>query len=132
MVRKNRAARVLYRWQKAGILRETGSGYEFRYDPVYLGNPGSQAISLSLPLRSAMYESPRLFSFFDGLLPEGWLLDVTSSTANIDANDKFGLLLHTGEDPIGAVSILPLDDPRSFDLETDTDSSASTKEEADD
>jgi len=79
-----------------------------------------------------MYESPRLFSFFDGLLPEGWLLDVTSSTANIDANDKFGLLLHTGEDPIGAVSILPLDHPRSFDLETDTDSSASTKEEADD
>ncbi len=100
-------AAVYYREMKAGVLTKNRAGYEFIYDPEYLADPAARSISLSLPLRDDKYESSRLFSFFDGLLPEGWLLDLISASAKIDKNDKFRLLLHTGRDPIGAVSIRP-------------------------
>ena len=131
MAEKARAARVLFRSREAGTLRKTEAGYEFEYDPAYLCSSEAQAISLSLPLRSEKYISLLLFSFFDGLLPEGWLLDVTSSTAKIDKNDKFGLLLHTGEDPIGAVSIKPLDATRTSDPDSTADRSDSAEEKTD-
>jgi len=102
------SAEVYYRNKKAGILIKTGEGYEFTYDAKYLSDPDARQISFSMPLRSEKYESARLFPFFDGLLPEGWLLDLISATAKIDKNDKFQLLLHTGRDPIGAVSIWPV------------------------
>jgi serine/threonine-protein kinase HipA len=97
----------------AGILSKTRAGYEFAYDPKYLAQSDAQPISLSMPLRPEKFESSRLFPFFDGLLPEGWLLDLISITAKIDKKDKFKLLLHTGRDPIGAVSIQPLEDEAS-------------------
>jgi serine/threonine-protein kinase HipA len=106
-------ARVYYREMMAGILTKTGTGYEFAYDPQYLTQPGAQPISLSMPLRPEKYESTRLFPFFDGLLPEGWLLDLISVIAKIDKKDKFRLLLHTGKDPVGAISIHPLHDETS-------------------
>lgn len=103
------SAEVYYREKRAGILTKTGEGYEFIYDAEYLDDPAARPISFSMPLRDEKYESARLFSFFDGLLPEGWLLDLISTTAKIDKNNKFQLLLHTGKDPIGAVSILPVE-----------------------
>lgn len=102
-------AAVYYREKKAGVLIKTGSGYEFVYDPEYLADPAARPISLSLPLQGEKYKSSRLFSFFEGLLPEGWLLELISATIKIDKNDKYRLLLHTGRDPIGAVSILPIE-----------------------
>ncbi|MEE8121219.1 MAG: HipA N-terminal domain-containing protein [Anaerolineales bacterium] len=103
---QNRAA-VYFQEMRAGTLTKTDDGYEFEYDPDYLSDPDARQISLSLPLRQEKYESTQLFSFFDGLLPEGWLLDIISSTAKIDKKNKFQLLLLTGKDPIGAVSIIP-------------------------
>lgn len=101
------SAGVYYRDIKAGTLTQTEEGYEFIYNPEYLRDPTAQQISFSMPLRIEKYESDKLFSFFDGLLPEGWLLDLISDTAKIDKNDKFRLLLYTGRDPIGAISVLP-------------------------
>ena len=101
---------VYYDKKKAGILSKTSAGYKFTYDPVYLTDPNVMPISLGMPLRPEKYESKNLFPFFDGLLPEGWLLDLICAAAKIDKNDGFGLLLHTGQDPIGAVSILPIKD----------------------
>ena len=101
------SAGVYYQDKKAGILTKTEKGYEFIYDPEYLRDPNARQVSFSMPLQSEKYESAKLFSFFDGLLPEGWLLDLISATAKIDKNDKFRLLLHTGGDPIGAISVRP-------------------------
>ena len=100
-------ANVFYDTKFAGILTESDSGYTFQYDPEYLSQPGAKPISLSLPLRAEEYRSPELFSFFKGLLPEGWLLEITSTAAKIDPEDHFHLLLHTGGDPLGAVSVRP-------------------------
>lgn len=108
MARAPLRAAVFYRDTQAGILAKTDNGYEFCYDSAYLNHPGAQPISLSLPLQLETYASARLFPFFDGLLPEGWLLELTSAVAKIDKDDKFRLLLHTGRDPIGAVSLRPL------------------------
>jgi serine/threonine-protein kinase HipA len=98
-------ADVFYLDKRAGTLTKTRTGYEFEYDLAYLADRAARPISLSMPLQSDKYVSRQLFSFFEGLLPEGWLLDLISATAKIDKNDKFRLLLHTGSDPIGAVSI---------------------------
>lgn len=100
-------ANILYDAKIAGILNHSDSGYSFQYDPQYLSRPDAKPISLSLPLKAEKYTSQELFSFFEGLLPEGWLLELTCATAKIDPEDHFHLLLHTGGDPLGAVSIQP-------------------------
>ena len=98
-----RRAKVKFKDQVAGSLSETATGYQFQYDPAYL--QAGQPISISLPLRAEPYESRELFSFFRGLLPEGWYLAIVSSTAKIDAQDAFGILLATTADTIGAVTV---------------------------
>lgn len=99
---------VFYREKRAGVLKKMSAGFEFMYDLAYLKDREAAPISLSMPLRSEKFESAALFPFFDGLLPEGWFLDVISSGLKIDRHDKFTLLLKMGQDPIGAVSVHPL------------------------
>ena len=100
-------ATVFYDSKIAGLLTKSDTGYSFQYDPEYLARSDAKPISLSLPLKKEEYTSADLFSFFEGLLPEGWLLGITAMAAKIDPEDHFHLLLHTGRDPLGAVSIRP-------------------------
>lgn len=89
----------------AGKLWETASGYSFQYDHEYLASEHSRAISLTLPLREQVYESKILFPFFDGLIPEGWLLDIAEKSWKLNERDRMGLLLACCKNCIGAVSI---------------------------
>lgn len=89
----------------AGTLKEIDSGYSFQYDKDYIEREDSPSVSLTLPKTKKEYESKVLFSFFDGLIPEGWLLDVVSHNWKIDSRDRFGLLLVACKDPIGNVTI---------------------------
>ncbi|HPJ21895.1 MAG TPA: HipA N-terminal domain-containing protein [Clostridia bacterium] len=89
----------------AGIIEETDEGYRFSYDSAYFHNDNSIALSLTLPLDKIKYDSPVLFPFFDGLIPEGWILGIVSKNWKIDINDRFGLLLVACKDCIGDVSI---------------------------
>ncbi len=91
--------------QYAGVVAETEEGYTFSYDNEYRNKENAVAVSLTLPLSEKSYSASTLFSFFDGLVPEGWLLDVASRNWKINANDRFGLLLLTCRDCIGDVSI---------------------------
>ena len=100
-----RKAYVYVRNVFAGILAETDSGYSFTYDEEYLESEHPSAISLTIPLSSKPYTSATLFPFFDGLIPEGWLLGVVSRNWKIDTKDRFGLLLVACRDCIGNVSI---------------------------
>ncbi len=100
-----RTAYVYVRNRYAGKLEETDEGYSFHYDRTYLDSPQPGAVSLTLPLRDEPYVSKTLFSFFDGLIPEGWLLDVVSRNWKIDPSDRFGILLVGCKDTIGNVSI---------------------------
>ena len=89
----------------AGIIAETEEGYTFRYDKEYLQRKDVVAVSLTLPLQQEAYETTILFPFFDGLIPEGWLLGVVSRNWKINPNDRFGLLLSACRDCIGDVCI---------------------------
>ena len=100
---RHRKAKVLFKNELAGMIEETENGYRFTYNGEFAKN--KIPISVSLPLRAEPYESKTLFSFFEGLLPEGWYMDLVSSKLKIDKNDHFGLLLATCQDTIGAVSI---------------------------
>lgn len=62
-------------------------------------------VSLTLPLRPEPYASKTLFSFFDGLIPEGWLLEVVTRNWKLDSRDRFGLLLVACRDGIGNVRV---------------------------
>src|SRR5258706_213169 len=106
----DRKAAIFFQDKRAGLLREVPDGYEFVYDQVFINDPTSQPLSVNLPLRVEPFLSKALFPFFEGLLREGWLLDITSAALNLDKSDKFGFLLHTGEDAVGAVSIRPVDE----------------------
>jgi len=101
-----RKAYVYVRDTYAGVLRETDSGYTFSYDRAYMLRADATAVSLTLPLREKTYSSSTLFSFFDGLIPEGWLLNVISRNWKLLPTDRFGLLLKACKDPIGNVSIM--------------------------
>ncbi len=94
-----------------GTITEKNSGdYCFAYEQDYLEDPTAFPISLTLPLRAEPYESKVLFPFFDGLIPEGWLLDLSIVNWKLKSNDRMGLLLTTCEDCIGHVSIKAVDD----------------------
>jgi serine/threonine-protein kinase HipA len=100
-----RTAYVYVRNTFTGELCETDEGYSFAYDKDYLALPDASAVSLTLPLQTEAYTSNTIFPFFDGLIPEGWLLDVVSRNWKIDRNDRFGLLLVACRDSVGNVSI---------------------------
>ena len=100
-----RTAYVYVRETFAGTLKETDSGYSFIYDNDYLKSENPSAVSLTLPIQAEEYTSKTLFAFFDGLIPEGWLLDIVSRNWKIDRKDRFGLLLVACKDPIGNVQI---------------------------
>ena len=76
----------------AGVLTEDEYGYSFRYEPEYLDRPDAEPISLTMPLRADPYRDKVLFPFFDGLIPEGWLLDIADKSWKIDLRDRMSLL----------------------------------------
>lgn len=91
----------------AGQIKETDDGYIFAYDKEYLNRQAPVAVSQTLPLSDKPYVSSILFPFFDGLIPEGWLLDMVERNWKISSDDRFGLMLASCRDCIGDVYILP-------------------------
>ena len=92
----------------AGVLEEDDLGaFRFTYESRYLMKSDATAVSMTLPLRAEPYESKTLFAFFDGLIPEGWLLAVTTRNWKIEPTDRMGLLLVACRDCIGDAEVEP-------------------------
>jgi serine/threonine-protein kinase HipA len=72
---------------------------------MYLQSKNNFAVSKTMPVKNEVYVSNVLFPFFDGLIPEGWLLDLAETNWKINHRDRFGLLLACCKNCIGAVSI---------------------------
>ena len=103
-------ANIYYKHMLAGLLTEGDDGYEFCYLPEYLALEEAKPVSLTMPLRKEVYRSNVLFPFFDGLIPEGWLLDVALRNTDISILDRMSLLLLCCKDCIGAVSAEPVNE----------------------
>ncbi len=104
-----RKANIYYKDILAGVLSETDDGdYIFKYDNIYITNHPLQFITFTMPVREEAYTEKHLFSFFEGLIPEGWLLNIASKNWKININDRMGLLLACCKNCIGAVSVEPI------------------------
>lgn len=103
-----RTAKVLYQDEWAGTLIEDDRGYHFQYERDYVIRKG-ESVSLTLPLKEEPYHSLILFAFFDGLIPEGWILDIVGRNWKVSDKDRMGILLVACRDCIGAVSIEPME-----------------------
>ncbi len=100
---------IKYNDTVAGILTEEDNGtYVFTYDKAYIEANPNQFITFQMPVSPRPYYSKQLFPFFDGLIPEGWLLNIATESWKINKNDRMGLLLACCKNAIGAVSVHPL------------------------
>jgi serine/threonine-protein kinase HipA len=100
-----RKAAIKIEDQLAGWLTQDEQGYHFVYDTAYAAQPNARPVSLTLPIQEAAFTSNVLFPFFDGLIPEGWLLDIAEKNWKLNPRDRMGLLLACCKDCIGVVSV---------------------------
>ncbi len=103
-----RQGKVYYNNVFAGIITEDEQGYSFTYDEAYLNSPQPQPVSLTLPLQREPFRNNVLFSFFDGLIPEGWMLNIAERNWKINRRDRMALLLACCRDCIGNVCVVPI------------------------
>lgn len=103
-----RKAEIKMHDQLAGWLSQDEDGYHFQYAPAYLQLKDAKPVSLTLPVQENEFTGKVLFPFFDGLIPEGWLLDIAEKNWKLNPRDRMGLLLACCKDCIGAVSVHPL------------------------
>lgn len=105
-----RQAKIFYEDIFCGLLTETDEGtFTFKYDEDYVNQYPQQFITFTMAVNKKEYKDKRLFPFFEGLIPEGWLLDIASKNWKINRNDRMGLLLACCQNCIGAVSVQPLE-----------------------
>lgn len=105
-----RKAEIKMHDKTAGWLSQDEEGYHFVYDKQYLQSESPQAVSLTLPIQESSFNDKVLFPFFDGLIPEGWLLDIAEKNWKLNPRDRMGLLLACCKDCIGAVSVIPVNE----------------------
>jgi serine/threonine-protein kinase HipA len=90
---------------RAGTLEQRPNGYRFAYEPDYKGPP----VFLGIPVAQGSREWDAFPPPFDGLLPEGQLLEQLLVTRKLDRSDKWGQLAAVGGDLTGFLSALPED-----------------------
>ena len=96
---------VFIRGVRVGLIHEDENGVHFSYEEQYLQANDAEPISFTLPLRQEPYSHERMIPFFDGLIPEGWLLDIAEETWRLKPTDRMALLLTVCHDTIGAVTV---------------------------
>jgi serine/threonine-protein kinase HipA len=98
-----RKAQIFVNGMPAGILEEMESGrkYSFKYHKDYQGAP----VSLTMPLSQNEFLFDRFPPFFEGLLPEGDMLDGLIRGKKIDPRDYFSQLIAVGGELVGNVTV---------------------------
>jgi len=97
-----RKAKICINRIAAAVLEELAdSGYRLTYHDDYTGAP----ISLTMPIKKREYEFKKFPAFFEGLLPEGNMLEALLKKYKLDKDDFFGHLIQVGQDVVGSVTI---------------------------
>ena len=92
---------------KAGLLtEEANKNFCFTYDNDYL----LEAVSLTMPISQKKYYFNEFPPFFEGLVPEGIMLEGLLKINKLDKNDYFSQLIAVGNDMIGAVTVKLFED----------------------
>lgn len=96
-------AKVFVNGILAGEIQEIERGKKYRF--IYLENYKGPSVSLEMPLTQLTYEYDRFPPFFEGLLPEGMMLDGLLRQTKLDRNDLLGQLIAVGGDLVGNVTV---------------------------
>ena len=96
-------AKIFVNGLLAGELfeQEKGKGYQFVYFDTYSG----PSVSLEMPTDQLVYSYDRFPPFFEGLLPEGMMLEGLLRQTKIDSSDYISQLIAVGEDLVGNVTV---------------------------
>lgn len=100
-------ARIYLNETFCGILTEDNNGFHFQYDADYLHSSEAEPLSPTMPLTTPTYEREMMFPVFDGLIPEGWLLNIVTNSWKLDPRDRMSLLIECCNDCIGNISVKP-------------------------
>lgn len=95
--------------EMVGNLYRDGSGaMSFQYTPKWLAEPGSRAISLSLPLQHDRIRGKEVFNFFSNLLPDSdAIIARMQARFHVETTHPFDLLASVGRDCVGAIQLYP-------------------------
>ncbi len=87
----------------AGELQEIERGRHYRF--TYREDFKGPSVSLEMPLTKLVYDYDKFPPFFEGLLPEGMMLEGLLRQTKIDRNDFMGQLIAVGGDLVGNVTV---------------------------
>lgn len=96
-------AKVFVNEVLAGEIQEIERGKKYRF--IYLENYMGPSVSLEMPLTQLTYEYDKFPPFFEGLLPEGMMLEGLLRYTKLDRNDLMGQLIAVGGDLVGNVTV---------------------------
>ncbi len=96
-------AKVFINGEFAGILEELIRGKHYRF--IYANEYKGLSVSLEMPLTQMVYEYERFPPFFEGLLPEGIMLEGLLKQSKLDRDDLMGQLITVGKDLVGNVTV---------------------------
>lgn len=118
-----KVGKVVINKEYTGQIRElenddTGIYYEYQYKNEYIQNPAAGFISVTIPLSDKIFFNRNFPTFFENLIPEGWLLNVASKNWKIRTDDKMELLLNLCNNSIGNIEIYPENYPPLHTIET--------------
>lgn len=86
----------------AEFIEHNRKHYELKYLDGYRGNP----LSMTLPIKHGGYEFNQFPPYFEGVLPEGSMLEALLKTKKIDRDDLFSQLLAVGADLVGHATVM--------------------------
>lgn len=98
-----RGAEVSMHGHPAGILEEIEAGRKYRF--TYIERYNGPSIALTMPVDEKEFVFDRFPPFFEGLLPEGLLLEGLLKLRKIDKFDYLSQLIAVGSDLVGAVTV---------------------------
>ena len=83
------------------LIMNDDKSYVFEYKENYDKEP----ISLTMPVAQKRFDFNAFPPFFDGLLPEGVMLEALLKRAKLDRDDYFAQIIKVGNDLVGSVTV---------------------------
>lgn len=94
------------------LTKQKNGSHEFQYDSSWLNNDKARPLSLSLKLQLPLITSDAVINYFDNLLPDNIAIrNRIVARYKTASNQPFDLLKEIGKDSVGAIALLPSEQP---------------------
>ena len=92
----------------------------FSYAKEYISGGIAKPISVALPIQDERFSPDQTKTFFEGLLPEGFMRRSIAANMHFDENDYLSILCNLGRECLGAIRIGYADDEQEDGYEAIT------------